>query len=167
LMFSMGGSRMSVMFRLVVVSVGTVLCAGGTGAWGQEKEEEQKISCSSVPAPARSAFKKMFPKAVIKGCATELENGKSAYEITSREGKIGRDVLFYEDGSLIVVEETIAFNRIPEPVRAAVQKVTPRKAIELSEKATRGETVYYEFHIRSKHKDVQLVFDPSGKEIKP
>jgi hypothetical protein len=76
-------------------------------------------------------------------------------------------VLFYEDGKLIVVEETIDFKQIPEAVRAAVQKVTPLKAIKLSEKATRGETVYYEFHIQRKGTDVQLVFDPTGKEIKP
>jgi uncharacterized membrane protein YkoI len=119
-----------------------------------------------VPTPARDAFKKMFPKAVIKGCATELENGKTAYEFTSVERRIGRDVLFYEDGSLIVVEETIDFDKIPQPVREAVQKVYPRRTIKLSEKATRGQTVYYEFHIRSRGKDVQLVFDPNGKEIK-
>jgi uncharacterized membrane protein YkoI len=152
---------------LIALSIVLVLSGGAMSVFGQEKEEEQKIPCSSVPPPARAAFKKMFPKAVIRGCATELENGKTAYEITSREGKIGRDVLFYEDGSLIVVEETIDFKRIPEPVRLAVQSVMPLKAIQLSEKATRGETVYYEFHIKSKGQEVQLVFDPSGNEIKP
>jgi hypothetical protein len=151
----------------VFVSAGIAVLAGATSVGAQEKEEEQKISCSSVPAPARAAFKKMFPKAVIKGCATELEDNKTAYEITSREGKIGRDVLYYDDGSLIVVEETIDFSRIPEPVRAAVQKAYPLKAVKLSEKVTRGQTVYYEFHVTSKGKELQLVLDPSGTEMKP
>ena len=149
------------------VLIAGFVTAGSAAAQQKEVEEEQKISCKSVPAPARAAFKKMFPKAVISGCATELENGKTAYEFTSREGKIGRDVLFYEDGSLIVVEETIDFDKIPKAVQEAVQKVHPRRAIRLSEKATRGDTVYYEFHVKVRGEDVQLVFDPDGKEIKP
>ncbi|HWE18728.1 MAG TPA: PepSY-like domain-containing protein [Hyphomicrobiaceae bacterium] len=155
------------MMRICFFSLlSALLLYGSNGALAQEVEQETKIACSSVPTPARDAFKKMFPKAVIKGCATELENGKTAYEFTSVERRIGRDVLFYEDGSLIVVEETIDFDKIPQPVREAVQKVYPRRTIKLSEKATRGQTVYYEFHIRSRGKDVQLVFDPNGKEIK-
>jgi hypothetical protein len=144
-----------------------LLLSGSTGAIAREVEQETKIVCSSVPTAARDAFKKMFPKAVVKGCATELEDNKIAYEFTSIEGRIGRDVLFYEDGSLIVVEETIDFDKIPLPVREAVQRVYQRRLIKLSEKATRGQTVYYEFHVRSRGKDVQLVFDPTGKEIKP
>ena len=75
-------------------------------ASARAQEGEQKVSCATVPAQVRSAFEKMFPKAVIKTCATELELGKKAFEIMSREGKITRDVLFYPDGTLILAEES-------------------------------------------------------------
>jgi hypothetical protein len=146
--------------------LGTLAVVLANVASAPAQEAEQKVSCASVPAQVRTAFEKMFPRAMIKACATELELGKKAFEISSREGKINRDVLFYPDATLIVVEESIDFDQLPEPVREAVQKAVPRQAIKLSEKVTRGETVYYEFHIRRGNKDEELAFDPMGKEVK-
>jgi hypothetical protein len=133
--------------------------------FAQDKEVEEKIPCASVPAPARAAFQKLFPNALITRCAKEMEKDRIAYEISSREGKIRRDVLFFEDGSLIVVEETIDYDRIPAPVRQALEKVYPRRAVKLSETATRGSSVLYEFQIRHQGKDIEIVFDPSGNEV--
>jgi len=143
------------------------LLIGPASVSAQDKEDEVKIPCASVPTPARTEFKRMFPKAVITGCAKEMEKDRVAYEITSKEGKIGRDVLFFEDGSLIVVEQTIDYNRIPAAVRQSFEKVYPRSAIRLSETATRGASVLYEFQVRHKGKNIQIVFDPEGNEVKP
>jgi hypothetical protein len=128
--------------------------------------EEQKISCDKVPSVVRSAFAQTFPKATINECATELEEGKTAYEISSREGEIGRDVLFYPDGTLIVVEETIALGDAPDPVRQAVGKALPGGEVELAEKVTRGASVRYEFRLKHQGKQVEVVLDPSGNIVK-
>src|SRR5262245_6046459 len=87
--------------------------------------EEQEISCDAVPRAVRAAFEQAFPKATIKECAKELEKGKTAYEISSTEGETRRDVLFYADGRLIVIEEAIAIESTPEAVQRAVRKMYP------------------------------------------
>ena len=87
--------------------------------------QEQEISCNAVPAAVRAAFEKAFPKATIKECAKEVEKGKTAYEISSLEGRTRRDVLFSGDGTLIVIEEAIAMQSAPDPVQQAVRKMYP------------------------------------------
>jgi hypothetical protein len=66
-----------------------------------------------------------------------------------------------------VVEETIDYDRIPAPVREALERVYSRRAVRLSETATRGSSVLYEFHIKHEGKDIEIVFDSSGNEVKP
>jgi hypothetical protein len=155
------------LFRCSVVFGALVFFpAGATVASAQEEEQEQKISCSSVPSAVRAAFAKSYPKATITSCATEPEKDKPAFEITSTEGKTGRDVLFYPDGRLIVVEETIDFNDVPEAVQKRVRQKYPRDAVTLSEKVMRDATVLYEFHVTYKGKPDQVVYDPSGNEVK-
>src|SRR5262245_64073301 len=84
--------------------------------------EEQKLSCRAVPAPVRTAFEKAFPKAKIKHCSREVEKDKTAYEIASLEGETRRDVTFSADGTMVSVEEAIAFGSAPEAVQRAVKE---------------------------------------------
>jgi hypothetical protein len=129
--------------------------------------EEQEISCDAVPKPVRAAFEKAFPKATIKECAKEVEKGKTAYEISSTEGGTRRDVLFYADGRLIVIEEAVPVESTPDPVQQAVRKMYPGGEIALAEKITRDGAVLYEFRVKHRGKHVEIVFDPSGNEVKP
>jgi len=127
--------------------------------------QDQKISCSAVPAAVRLAFEKAFPKATMKACAKKVEGGKTAYEIESTEGEIRRDVLFHADGILIVVEEVTAVGNMPEPVQRAVRKKYPGGVITLSKKVMRGATVLYEFRVKYRGKVEEVFFDASGNEV--
>jgi hypothetical protein len=129
--------------------------------------QEQKISCTAVPPAVLKAFEKAFPKATIKGCAKEVEKGKTSYEISSTEGGTRRDVLFYADGRLVVVEEAIPFGSVPQSVQQAVHKRYPGGEIMLAEKLMRDATVLYEFRIKHRGKFVEIAFDTDGNEVKP
>jgi hypothetical protein len=128
--------------------------------------QEQTIGCDDVPSAVRTAFQKEYPKATIQGCAKEVENDKTAYEISSIEGKTRRDILYYEDGTLIVVEEAIEAADLPKPVQQTLGEVLEGHKIELVEKLRRDDIVTYE--IKSKHADValEIVFDGNGKVLK-
>ena len=128
--------------------------------------QEQTIDCDDVPIAVRTAFQKAYPKATTQGCAQEVEVDKTAYEISSTEGKTKRDVLYYADGTLIVIEEAIDAADLPSAVQQAVGEVLEDHKIELVEKLRRDDVVTYE--IKSKHADVamEIVFDGSGKVLK-
>jgi hypothetical protein len=149
-------------------------CAGGLSIWGASTSlgiedaaaQEQTVECADVPAAVRMAFQKAYPKAITQGCSKEIENGKTAYEISSTEGKTRRDILYYEDGTLIVVEEAIEAADLPKPVQQALSEVLKDHKIELVEKLRRDDTLTYE--IKSKHAGValEIVFDGNGKVLK-
>jgi hypothetical protein len=128
---------------------------------------EQEIACKSVPAAASAAFKAAYPNAVVKGCAKETDKDKVAYEFSSEDGKTHRDVVYSEDGKLIVTEETIPFETAPDAVKAAVKKKHPKGKVTLAEKLTGDGDVKYEFRVRSGGKTVEVVFDEKGKEVEP
>jgi hypothetical protein len=132
---------------------------------GSTSAQEQNISCEDVPAAARAAFEKAYPKATIRGCAQEVEDGKTAYEIASMEGETGRDVLFYADGTLIVVEETIALGEVPRPVQDALHKDYSDEEVRLAEKIMRDGTVLYEFQIEREGEPIEIAFDPNGDPV--
>jgi hypothetical protein len=129
--------------------------------------QEQKIPCETLPAAVRTAFEKTYPKATINGCATEVKKGKTAYEITSKEGQTGRDALLSNDGTVIEVEETIALDSLPNPVQKALHNRYRRDEVTRAEKVTRGGAVLYEFQVKQNRKRDEVVFDPGGTEVKP
>lgn len=141
------------------------LLSGSPSASAQD--EEQIIQCEKLPAAVRTAFATTYPKATIKGCAKELENGKTAYEIASVERGIGRDVLYDANGILIVIEETIADAGLPKSVREAARKKVPKGKIILAEKLTRGSSVTYELQIKGQGETMEIVFDAHGNELEP
>ena len=150
----------STQYRLVCGAL-MVFLLGTTGVSAQEQE----ISCDDVPGAVHAAFAKSYSKATIKGCAKEVEEGETVYEIGSMEGETGRDVLFHADGMVIVVEETIAVGNVPDPVQQAVHKMYPDGAITLAEKIMRDATVLYEFRVKDHDTLEEIVFDNSGTEV--
>jgi hypothetical protein len=128
---------------------------------------EQKIGCKSMPAAASDAFKAAYPKAVVKGCSKEDDNGKVAYEFSSDEGKTHRDVSYSEDGTLIAAEETVTVASVPDAVRTALKAKYPKGVVSRSEKITDEGGVKYEFRVKNGGKRVEIVFDEQGKEMQP
>jgi hypothetical protein len=127
--------------------------------------QEQEIPCDGVPDAVRAAFEKAYPKATVNTCAQEVEGGETVYEIASKEGGIGRDVLFRADGGLILVEETVALGDVPDPVQQALHNGYPDGEVTLAEKIMRDATVLYEFRVKDRDSLEEIVFDGSGREV--
>jgi hypothetical protein len=145
-------------YRILAIFLGGVLPLAAA---------EQNIRCKSVPAPVAGAFRAAYPKAVIKSCAKEIDKDKVRYEFLTEEGKTHRDVVYSEEGKLIVAEETIPFETVPDAVKQALKKKHPKGTVTLSEKLTGEGGVKYEFRVKSGGKRLELVFDDQGKEVEP
>lgn len=129
--------------------------------------QEAKVAAKDVPPAVIAAFKAAYPAATIKGYAREKENGKTFYEIESKEGNTGRDVLYHPDGSVAEVEETIAASDLPaaaqELIRSQYRGAVVAKAEKTTEKAAEGDKVGYEVIARQGKKRFTLEFDADGK----
>ena len=137
----------------------------GAGGMSASAQEEQAIKCDKVPAAVHATFQTAYPKATIRDCSKEIEKGKVAYEISSLEDKTHRDILYHEDGTVIVVEEAIPSGDLPEPVMLAIGKKYPKGPITLAERLTRDSTISYEVRVKHRGKTLELVYDPDGKEV--
>jgi len=154
----------SVKFSALLFAGALLVCgAGATFALAQE----QAIKCEKVPAAVTNAFKTAYPKATIRDCSKEIEKGKVAYEISSLEDKTRRDILYHEDGTVIVVEEAIPAGDLPAPVKLVIGKKYPKGAITLAERLTHepGSSVSYEIRLKHQGKTLELVYDPDGKQV--
>lgn len=129
--------------------------------------QESKVAAKDVPAAVIAAFKSAYPTATIKGYAREKENGKTFYEIESKDGNTGRDVLYNPDGSVAEVEETLAASGLPVGVREVISSKYPGAVVTKAEKTTEknaaGDKVGYEVIAKQGKKRISLEFDADGK----
>lgn len=158
-----GGFPMKRTQMLVQLLVLAALVLGLTAA---TLAGERQIGREEVPAAVLAAFAGAYPKATVKGYSTEKENGQTVYEIESVEGMVMRDVTYATDGTLVSVEETLDQSELPRGVKAALHKKFPKGKVLKAEKITKGTVVTYEFQIEHEGKQIEIVFDPEGNELK-
>jgi curli biogenesis system outer membrane secretion channel CsgG len=124
--------------------------------------QEASLTKKQVPKAVLDAFAKAYPKATTKGFSRETEKGKTSFEVESVEGAVHRDVSYSADGSLLSIEESIAYADLPEAVRAALAKEAPKGTASSCEKITKGDVTEYEIVVRSGRKKEELLFSARG-----
>jgi hypothetical protein len=150
--------KSAITFRTFAL-VATCLLLSGLSISAQER----KIKESDVPKAVIAAFKSDYPNATVRGYAKEKENGKTFYEIESKDGTTMRDLLYNVDGSIAEIEETVAASDLPAAVQEHIKSNYPKAAITKAEKTTQGDKVEYEVVARQGKKRISLVFDANGQ----
>jgi uncharacterized membrane protein YkoI len=128
--------------------------------------QDKKIKVNNLPKVVITAFQRTSPKATIIGAGTEVENGKTMYEVESIEGKVGRDLLYTDKGEVVEIEESITTEALPDNVKAALEKQFAKYKMMKGEKVTQGTKVEYELEVKSGKKTIAVVLDNNGKIIK-
>jgi len=139
-----------------------LLVAASLGA----QEQEKKISKKELPAPVLEAFQKAYPKANIKGLNEEMKDGKTYFEIESKEGKMERDLLYLADGSVVEIEESVTVADLPAAVKGAVEAKYPKAKMAKAEKVTKGADISYSVKVKTGKGKATLNVDASGKILK-
>ena len=125
--------------------------------------DSKPVAKKDLPAPVLAAFQKAYPTAKLKACSSEQKDGKTCYELETKDGKTERDLIYAADGSVMEIEEGLAPANLPEAVKKAVADQYPKAAIKKAEKLTKGGEVSYEVVVKNGKKTVELVFDAEGK----
>ena len=128
--------------------------------------QENKIAVKDLPVAVTAAFQKAYPKATITGATTEVEDGKTLYEVESKEGTINRDLLFTDKGEIFEIEESIALEALPANVKSALEKQFTKYRLIKGEKVTEGTKVVYELKVKSGKKTFAVVLDSNAKIVK-
>lgn len=155
-------TALSLLFTLSIPVVGEAQARKSTdqNAAGHEK----RVTRKEVPAAVLAAFARAFPKARVIGYAEEKEEGKTFYEVESKEGEVHRDATFLPDGKLELVEESISVKDLPAAIGTALAK--EKGQCEMAERLARGKVVEYEFHMKDGTREYEVVMDATGKVLK-
>ncbi len=135
----------------------------------EEKEDAAKpkaVDLKVLPPAVLKAFKDVYPNAVIKGASKEVEKGVTQYEVESVDGKLNRDLLYLADGKAIEIEETIAPEDLPAPVKQTLAKDYSGAKVLKAEILTKDGAKAYELSIELKGKKMGVTIDPQGKVVK-
>lgn len=125
--------------------------------------DSKPVAKKDLPVPVLAAFQKAYPSAKLKACSSELRDGKTCYELESKEGKTQRDLIYAADGSVLEIEESLAIADLPEAVEKAVADQYPKAVANKAEKLTKGNEVSYEVVVKDGKKKMELIFDVEGK----
>lgn len=133
----------------------------GEKAEGKQAAPDLKI----LPEAVLAAFKAAYPNAVIKGTSKKTEKGVTYYEVESVDGKLNRDLLYTADGKAAEIEETIAPENLPAPVKQTLAKEYPGAKVLKAEILTKDGAKLFELSIQVKDKKMGVTIDPSGKIV--
>jgi hypothetical protein len=143
-------------------------------AEAEEKEEAEEageakvaaaVDLKILPPAVLDAFKKAYPKAVIRGTSKETEKGVTYYEVESVDGKMNRDLLYTADGKAVEVEEAIVPGALPAAVIKALDKAYPGYKILKAEDMLKDGKKLFELAIQVNGKKIGVTIDPTGKII--
>ena len=140
-------------------------------AEGKEEPEAEETKPTAVvdlkvlPPTVLDAFKKAYPKAVIKGASKETEKGVTYYEVESVDGKMNRDLLYTADGKAVEVEEAIVPGALPAAVVKTLAKTYPGYKILKAEDMLKDGQKLFELEIQVNGKKMGVTLDPAGKII--
>jgi len=113
------------------------------------RADEQKVALDKLPAAVTATLKKRFPHADVTGASKEVEDGKTMYEVSLKDGGSKIDATFSADGKLATIEKQITMKQLPQKVTATLAAKYPGAKYEIIEEVTQvkdgAETLaYYE-----------------------
>lgn len=118
---------------------------------------EHSLPAAQVPAAVREAFRRAYPSARVLKYASELENGRTTYEIESRDGATRRDLILAADGTILETETQVTPAQLPAAVRSAAEANGAR--INVAELVVVGRDTTYAITIRGRRGGLKLTKD--------
>ncbi len=128
--------------------------------------QEKKIKKSDLPAAVQKTADEQSKGATVKGYSTEVEDGKTLYEVELTVNGHSKDVSMSPEGSVVEVEEEVVLDSLPAEVRAGLQKKAGAGKITKVESLTKqGKLVAYEAQVRTNGKKSEVQVGPDGKPL--
>ncbi len=128
--------------------------------------QERSVKRADLPPAVQKTADAQSAGATVRGYSSETEDGQLEYEVAMTVKGHGRDVTIGPDGSIIEIEEEIALDSLPAPVREGLQQRAGSGKIGKVESLTKhGAIVAYEAHVTTGAKRSEVQVGPDGKPL--
>jgi hypothetical protein len=128
--------------------------------------QEKHLKKSDLPAAVQKVADQQSQGATVRGYASETEDGKLQYEVSLIVDGHTKDVTIAPDGSINEIEEQVFLDKLPAPVRDALQKkAAPGKITKVESLTKHGQLVAYEAQVTTAGKKSEIQVAPGGGNL--
>jgi len=128
--------------------------------------QERKIRRSDLPPAVEKAVAAQSQDATIRGYSEEEENGQTYYEAELMVNRHSKDLLIDAHGTIVEVEEQIAFDTLPAAVRDGLQaKAGKGKILKVESITKHDKLVAYEAKVLTGAKKAEVQVGPDGRPL--
>src|SRR5580704_4910554 len=147
--------------RLAVLSLVT-----GLAALTSAQAQERKVKREDLPPAVEKTVAAQSQGATIKGFSTEVEGGKTLYEVELTVNGHGKDISMDMDGKIVEVEEEVAMDSLPPEVKAGLTKAAGSGTIAKVESLTKGgKLVAYEADVKNGSRLSEVQVGTNGNKL--
>ena len=130
----------------------------------QAATQERKLKRSDLPAAVQKTADQESHGARVRGYSSEMDEGQRVYEVALTLHGHNRDVTIAADGSVVEIEEQVALDSLPAPVKAGLLQLAGSGKITRVESLTKGGAIVaYEAQVRAGTKRSEVQVGPDGK----
>ncbi len=145
--------------RNVILVAGLILVATTSA-------QEKKIKRSDLPAAVEKTVAAQSAGAAVRGFSQEKEKGQVYYEAEMIVNGHSKDVLIDASGAVVEVEEEVALDALPAPVKAGLQsKAGSGKILKIESITKHAKLVAYEAKLITNGKKSEIQVGPDGKPL--
>jgi uncharacterized membrane protein YkoI len=152
--------------RSLIALTAGLACAVAVFAAEEKKEgKNQTVTLADLPAPARATAEKWLAGGTIKKIEKEEEDGKVVYDVEATVKGKHAEADIAADGTVLTMEESVAFDSLPKAVRDAAEKYFGSAKDLNAAKETEKGKASYEVEGSKDNKKVTLKLDDAGKIV--
>lgn len=151
-------------FRMMVSSV--FICASLAAATPQTTQEP--IRREDLPAPVLRTVQQQSERAIVRSCAKEIEAGRTLYRVRMTISALQKQLLIDSAGRVVEIRAEVPMFKVPDPVRAALERKAGNGHIFRFESISRNDVVVaYEAQVNSAGGVSTVAIGPDGKPLPP
>jgi len=130
------------------------------------EDNEKKLQRADLPPAVERTVAAQSQGATIKGFSEEKENGQIYYEAEMMVSGHSKDVTMSKDGTIVEIEEQVAFDSLPAAVKQGLQsKAGQGKIVKVESLTKHDKLVAYEAKVQDNGKRKEIQVGPDGKPL--
>jgi hypothetical protein len=132
----------------------------------QAATQERRLKRADLPPAVQKTADQESQGATVRGYSSEKNGDQLEYEVAMTVRGHHRDVTIASGGAVVEIEEQIALDSLPAPVRTGLlQLAGSGKIINVETLTKRGALVAYEAHVRTGARRSEIQVGPDGKPL--
>jgi hypothetical protein len=132
----------------------------------QAAAQDKKLKRSDLPPAVGKTADAQSVGATVRGYSSETEDGQLSYEVALTVNGHDRNVGIAPDGTVLEIEDEVAFDSLPAAVRAGLTQAAGAGKISKVESLTKkGAIVAYEAQVLTGTKRSEVQVGPDGKPL--